>query len=226
MLWMSIRRIHVRRHAIRRSAVRWVVAHWRIRHHVPGGRRRHGVAMSSACLARVLMAGVLIFGKVAGTRICSRSGALGKRILSIGRKGILSIGGMCVVAKRNQLACRRLGGAAWEGIWEAWIRHQAWSVAVGGMLGNVAPASTGMAGRGARASRWGVWVVVVVILDVERVLMVDGLGPWPPRPACALQFAAAAAAAVALKARGRVWYGGCVARRGSVSVRGLGSGCS
>lgn len=218
MLCMSIRRIHVRRHAIRRPAVWWVVAHWRIRHHVPRGRWRHGVAMASAWRTRVLMARVLVFGKVASSRICSRRGALGKGILSIGRKGILSIGGVCVVAKRNQLARRRLGAAAGEGIWEAWIRHQAWGVAVGGMLGNVAPASTGMARRVARAGRRGVWVVVVVILAVERVLVVDGLGPWPPRPACALQLAAAAAAAVAREARGRVWYGGCVARRGSVAV--------
>jgi len=173
-------------------------------------------------MAWVLMARILVIGKVAAAWIASRRGPLSKGILPIRGKGVLSVGGVCLVAERHQLTCRRLC-AAWEAaVREAWIRHQAGGVAIRSMLGYVAPTSTGMAGRVARVR--GVWVVVV-ILDIESVLMMDGLGPCPPRPVCAIQFAVAAATATAvtLVARGRIWYRRCVARRGSISVRGFGT---
>jgi hypothetical protein len=224
MLWMAVGRIHMRWHAaIGRSTVWWVVAHWRIGHHLTRGCWwRHGVAMTSACLtwilmARLLMARILVIGKVAPARIAGGRRALGKGILAIGSKGVLSVGGVCFVAERHQLTCRRLC-TAWEAVLVTWIRHQAGRVAIWSMLGYVAPAGTGMAGGVARASRGSVWVVVV-ILDFESVLVVDGLGPWPPRPACALQFAAATATTVTLVARGGIWHRRCVARRRSIAVR-------
>lgn len=143
---------------------------------------------------------------------------MSKRILAVRGKGVLSIGRVCLLTEGHQLTRGRLCAAREAAVGVAWIRHQAGRIAVGSMLGYVAPASTGMAGRMARVGRGSVWVVVV--LDLESVLM-DGLGPWPPRPACALQFAAAAATTLALVARGRIWDGRCVTRRGSISVRGL-----
>lgn len=68
-----------------------------------------------------------------------------------------------------------------------------------------------------------IWVVVVVVVfDIQRFL-VDGLRPWPSRPAYALQFASTATAAVAFVAGRGVGHLCCVARRGSFVMRDFGT---
>lgn len=62
--------------------------------------------MASASLAGILvtgilMVGILIFGEVAASWVSCRRRTLGEGVLSIGREGVLGIGSVCVMAKRN-----------------------------------------------------------------------------------------------------------------------------
>jgi hypothetical protein len=164
-----VRRIHVGRimaigRSTMRSTMRWIIG--RIRSHFSRRRWRHGIAMASPCLARILMTGILVFWKVAAAtpRVSGRRRPLSKGILCIGRKGVLSIGRMRFMAKWHQLARWRLR-AAGVAVWKSWVRHYAGrSIAVGSMLWNMVPAGTGVA-RG-WSSRGRVTRVIVVVFHV------------------------------------------------------------
>ena len=121
---IHVRRIHVGRvHAISRST-RWrIIAHGGIGHDVSLRRRRHRIAMASPCLARILMAGILVLWKVATLWISGRGWPLGKGVLFIGLKRVRSVGTMLFMAKRHHLARRRLCAAWVATVRKAWVRH-------------------------------------------------------------------------------------------------------
>lgn len=167
------------------------------------------------------MARILVIRKVACPWVCSRGGPLGEGVLAVWRKRVLGIGSMGIMAKRHQLTCGRLC-TTWKSVLETRIRHHTRRISVRGGLRYMSPASTGMARRGAWSCLGRRIRVVVVVFDVQSFLM-DGLRPWPSRPTYALQFASTATAAVALVAGRGVRHRCCVARRGSFTMRDLGT---
>lgn len=66
-------------------------------------------------MARILVPRVLVVGKVASPWVCGRGRRLGEGVLAVWRKRVLGIRSMGIMAKRHQLAWRRLC-TAWEAV--------------------------------------------------------------------------------------------------------------